>query len=154
KLLYSFHDHDVGIGRVAFHPDGHSIMSTSWDGRLVWRELATDGFRLIANGGPRLLRFSADGHHLAYEPSHGELGMYEVAGPADFKSWERQTPPDEESFMMCLSPDGRAVATASSRAIHLWDTASRTEVSSIPMPGRMWFVLLLFRPDGKSLLYS
>ena len=154
KVLYTFHDHDVGVGRVSFHPDGHSIISTSWDGRLVWRELAQDGFRLVSDGGPRLLRFSQDGAHLAYEPSHGEAGIYEVAQSAVLKEWQKQTAPDEEAFMMCVSPDGELAATSSARGVHLWDTSTGAEVSSISLPSQMWFVLVLFHPNGRSLLYS
>jgi WD40 repeat protein len=154
KLLYTFHDHDIGVGRLRFHPDGHSIVSTSWDGRLVWREIAPDGFRLVSDGGPRLLRFSPDGTQLAFEPSHGQAGIYEVAQSRVFKEWQRQTSPDEEAFTMCLSPDGRLAATSSARMVHLWDTSTGSELAGIPLPGRMWFVLLQFHPDGKSLLYS
>ena len=154
KVLYTFHDHDVGIGRARFHPDGHSIISTSWDGRLVWRELAQDGFRLISDGGPRLLTFSQDGARLAYEPSHGEAGIYEVARSSVLKDWQSQTAPDEEVFMLCLSPDGKLAATSSARGVHLWDTSTRAELSCIHLPSQMWFVLVLFHPNGKSLLYS
>ena len=154
KVLYTFHDHDVGVGRVRFHPDGHSIISTSWDGRLVWRELAQDGFRLVSDGGPRLLSFSQDGTRLAYEPSHGEVGIYEVAQPSVLKDWQRLNEPDEEVFMMCLSPDGSLAATSSARGVHLWDTSKGVELSCIHLPSQMWFVLVLFHPNGKSLLYS
>ena len=56
--------------------------------------------------------------------------------------------------MMCTSPDGRLAATSSARGVHLWDTARAAELSSITLPSQMWFVLVLFHPDGKSLLYS
>jgi WD40 repeat protein len=56
--------------------------------------------------------------------------------------------------MMCISPDGGLAATSSATGIHLWDTEKRSEISFIPMPGRTWFVMVLFNPDGKSLLYS
>ena len=154
QVLYSFHDHDIGVGCLSFHPDGRSIVSTSWDGRLVWRELAQDGFRLVSDGGPRLLRFSADGSRLAYEPSHGELGIYQVAQPSSLRSWRRKVPPDGESFMMCVSPDGRLVATSSTRGVHLWDVAAGEELSCLRLPADRWFVEVMFHPDGKSLLYS
>ena len=154
KVLFSFHDHDTGIGRLLFHPDGHSLISTSWGGRLVWRELAENGFRLLSDAGPRLLQFSPDGTQLVYEPSHGEAGIYEVLQASVFRQWKQQTPAGEEAFMMALSPDGSIAATSSARSICLWDVAAGKELSSILLPSRAWFVQLLFRPDGKSLLYS
>lgn len=154
RVLHTFHDHDVGVGRLSFHPDGHSILSTSWDGRLVWRELAPEGFRLISDGGPRLLRLSPRGDRLAYEPSHGEAGIYEVAQSTVFKEWQGQTAPAGEAFMMCLSPDGRLAATSSDGGVCLWDASRGTELAYLPLPGPLWFVLILFQPDGKSLLYS
>jgi len=153
QVLEVFHDHDVAVGRVVFHPDGRSIISTSWDGRLVWRELAKDGFRFLSQGGPRLLRFSLDGKKLAYEPSHGEAGIYEIVQPAIFKEWQAPTP-DGEASVLCLSPDGHLAATSSGSGVHLWDTTSRAEISFIPESRRTWYVMALFHPDGKSLLYS
>jgi WD40 repeat protein len=121
---------------------------------LVWRELEPEGFRLISDGGPRLLRFSPEGDRLAYEPSHGEAGIYQVAQSSVFKEWQGPTAPDAEAFMMCLSPDGRLAATSSARAVWLWDASRGTELACQPLPAPMWFVMLLFHPDGKSLLYS
>jgi WD40 repeat protein len=70
------------------------------------------------------------------------------------REWKQQTAPGEEAFMMIVSPDGTLAATATARAICLWDVDKGEELANIPLPSQIWFVELLFHPDGKSLFYS
>jgi eukaryotic-like serine/threonine-protein kinase len=143
-----------GGQRIGWHPNGRSLATVGWDRRLVWRQISKDGFRLTTQADARVVQFSADGTRLAFEPSHGQVGLMEVALPAVFHEWQGTSPPDEESFALDVSPDGLLVATSSARGVQLWDAKSREQIDHIPLPNRMWFVTVFFHPDGRSVFYS
>ena len=50
------------VERLAFHPDGDSLVAATWHGELLWVSVRTDGFRLTAPGAQRALRFAV--YHL------------------------------------------------------------------------------------------
>ena len=154
RIVAHFQDHELSVSRLMFHPDGYSLASVGLDNRLSWRQVGHSGWRLSGQAGHGVLRFSADGRKLAYEPAWGQVGLLEVIPSAVFRPWRRTGPPNGEACMLAVGPDGRFVATSSARAVHLWDAAARTEVAHLPLGQQLDRVTVHFHPDGRSLLYS
>ncbi|MCI0536195.1 MAG: WD40 repeat domain-containing serine/threonine protein kinase [Verrucomicrobiales bacterium] len=152
--LAAFQDHENHVHTIAWHPNGDSLISVGWDRKLVWRQLRNDGFRLVTQADPRILRFSPDGRQLAFEPAHGQVALMEATLPSVFHEWQPTAPRDEESFDINVSRDGTLVATSSARGVHLWDTLSRKQIDHIAIQNRMWWVTVHLNPDVTSLFYS
>jgi WD40 repeat protein len=150
----TFTEHERQAERLAFHPAGGSLLSMSWDGRLVWRTTQLDGFRVVGDGSTRALRFSPDGRRLAFSPTHDELALAEVAPPEVFREWRAAESRSEDAYSLATSPDGAVLATAAQSGIHLWDTAAGEEMGVQPLPAKAWWITVFFHPDGRSLIYS
>jgi len=142
------------VERLAFHPDGDSLVAATWHGELLWVSVRTDGFRLTAPGAQRALRFAPGGEQLAYAPSKDELGLLEVATPSALHEWRSSSPPAQESFTMAVSTNGRWVLTGTDNAVQLWDADARAEVASLPLPAKAWWVQVLFGPGDEFFYYS
>jgi eukaryotic-like serine/threonine-protein kinase len=147
-------DHENHVHTLAWHPNGDSLVSAAWDRKLVWRQLRNDGFRLVTQADPRILRFSPDGRRLAFEPAHGQAGLMEATLPTVFHEWQGGGPRDEESFDIDVSRDGTLAATSSARGVHLWDAKSREPIDHITIQNRMWWITVFFNPDATALFYS
>jgi eukaryotic-like serine/threonine-protein kinase len=154
RIIAHFQDHELRVSRLAFHPDGRSLASVGLDNRLVWRQVGHHGWRLSGQAGWHALRFSADGQRLAYEPVRGEFGLLEVVPPAVFRQWRRTSPPLGEASRLAVSSDGRLAATASSRAVHLWNAVTREEIDHLPLAKQIETVTLYFHPEDQTLWYG
>lgn len=149
QVVGHFQDHEQRVVRLVFHPDGRSILSVGLDNRLVWRQLAQGGPRVVAEAGWRVLRLSDDGHRLACEAVAGQVDLLQVISSPVFREWRRATPPNEAAAMLQVRPDGRLVATASEAGLHLWDAPTRSEIAPVPLALPGDFPLPGFTPEGR-----
>jgi Tol biopolymer transport system component len=135
-----------------FAPDGATIASIQWDGRVALRDAAGGVDRpsfLDYGGHARALAFSPDGRSLAVGGSEPGIRLYAIgAGEAG----RPVGMPIRSVNSLVLSPDGRLVAASSnlSEEILLWDLAAGREHARLRGHGSP-VISLAFAPDGRSL---
>jgi WD40 repeat protein len=147
-------DAGTGVQRAAFHPDGQSIVLTTWSGELLWIPFQGKERRLVFESGPGALAFSSDDRRLAFAPSKSELGLLDVATSEVWYSWPTTNPPAGLGFTITTSDDGRWLVTANNARVQLWDMETRGEIDTIPIPVHVWFVTVAFGPGDTALYYS
>lgn len=152
-------DHQKIVLAIAFSPDGKTLASTGYDGRVVLRNLQT---------GARDTKFKDDEltfTSLAFSPD----GKYLVCGGGDgkIKRWQRQngvwhlseplkvSEPGKERTdwvrSLAISPDSKFLVSASKDdRILLWDIQAGTSksLSDAPLKTRT----VAFSPDGQTLV--
>ena len=95
--------------------------------------LFPEAIKRLGKGGINTLRFSPDGSHLAVGTSIG-IWVYNVAN-GDEKIMKMVYP--EQVNSLAFSPDGTTLASSgyANKVIHLWDTKTGMEISSLrPSP--------------------
>jgi WD40 repeat protein len=141
--------------RIAFLPDGKTMVSSHADGFVRFWDIAsgekTRQFR--AHSSPIVgLALSRDGRTLATSCNDSNIGNHTVRlwETATGKPLARYPVPEAGIARVIFSPDGRRVATASwEGALHLWEAASGKLL-------RRWdqFGSPAFTADGKTLLFG
>jgi WD40 repeat protein/tRNA A-37 threonylcarbamoyl transferase component Bud32 len=135
------------LGRVMgaeFSPDGELVAAVSDDRLRVWNARSGELMQTIPFVGPRWIRFSPDGNHVAV--SSGVSGVVRVW---NLETWLHQDLVGK-SFVnhIAFSPDGsQLAASGQDGTIQIWDVetgASRTLVGQGP-GGWSWAA---FSPDG------
>ena len=158
NTLNSWGYRSFGITRVAFSPDGKTILSMCGQQVICLRDAATytEIVRLeIPGPWVSTAVFSPDGHTLAIL-GVAYPGLYEFVRLWDMDTdteigilWEHIGAVKSVSF----SPDGRTLATAGSvdATVRLWDVETQTEI------GRLrghtgWVNSVAFSPGGKTIV--
>ena len=164
----TFRGHDREVTDVIFSPDGGTVASVQWGGRVRLWDPKTGKVRLTleppqppskepAQLGVSALAFSADGARLAGPGPNGELGIWNSRTGAlsvHFKSSSLGTP------TVAFSPDGRTIATGStSHKVRVWDALSGSPDAT--GYGKLVRVFenahdgtverVVFRPDGRQV---
>ncbi len=140
--------HRGSAQRVAFSPDGGSLVSCGQDGRIrLWKvpSFAPDGAFEGHGASVNTLSFSADGGLLASGSSDGTVRVWSFPGG-------RKLDVLDDQVAAAVSPaGGLATISTKARAI-LWD-GNYDEVAALPLLDRRLFSLA-FTPDGASLLVA
>lgn len=140
--------HRGSAQRVAFSPDGASLVSCGQDGLIrLWkvRSFAPDGAFEGHGASVNTLSFSADGGLLASGSSDGTVRVWSFPGGRDLDLLDGQV-------AAAVSPAaGLATISTKARAV-LWDD-NRDEVATLPLLDRRLFSLA-FTADGASLLVA
>jgi WD40 repeat protein len=79
--------------------------------------------------------------------------LFDVAAPSALHRWQSETRP-EEALTMAVSADGNWLATASATTVHLWNTVTRRQIDSRPLPQKAGWVEVLFGPSNRCVYYS
>ncbi len=140
--------HRGSAQRVAFSPDGESLVSCGQDGLVrLWKvpSWASDGAFEGHGASVNTLSFSPDGGLLASGSSDGTVRVWSFPGGRELDLLDGQV-------AAALSPaGGLATISTKARAV-LWD-ANYDEVATLPLLDRRLFSLA-FTADGASLLVA
>ena len=153
--IASLTGHTDRVHAVAFSPDGHTLVSGSYDGTARLWDVATHrqiGAPLNGHDGKVYsVAFSPHSKVVATGADDGMVRLWDVAahrqigGPLNGR--------DGEINAVAFSPDGKVLASGGTLdgVVRLWDVASHRQVG-VPLlghSGAVWSVA--FSPDGKIL---
>jgi WD40 repeat protein len=153
--IASLTGHTDRVHAVAFSPDGHTLLSGSYDGTARLWDVATHrqiGVPLNGHDGEVYsVAFSPNGKVVATGADDGMVRLWGVAT-------HRQigvplNGHDGEINAVAFSPDGKVLASggADDGVVRLWDVASHRQIG-VPLLGHSGVVLsVAFSPDGKVL---
>ncbi|WP_019928169.1 NACHT and WD repeat domain-containing protein [Nocardia sp. BMG111209] len=149
---------------VGFGPDGSTLAVSSPDGGITFwditdpRQPRSIGTPIRAAGefrGTTGVAFSADLHRVVVVGDRGVTQLWDIADPR-----QPAVPVgsiDSTAMSAALSPDGRVVALATTKAVEIWDytgadvaTHAAASLSDIGVAGGTG---LAFRDDGRVLAY-
>jgi RNA polymerase sigma factor (sigma-70 family) len=147
--------HDGATGKVAFSPDGRTLVTGDFDKQLRSRDAATGKVRTTlfferSNEWIDAIFFSPDGRTLATCHHGGTIYLRDPQTGAVRKRLHGFT---EVAWDGSFSPDGKWLAIAGDRAICVWEVATGTELLCFRgHEGRA--IRAEFGPDGRTVLSS
>lgn len=117
--------HTDTITNVAFSPDGHTLLTSSWDHHVkLWDTASWSQTRDLYdnNGAVTIASFSPDGRSILVAPSDGTARIFDVATGAVLR---RLAGTGDELSDGSYSPDGTRIFTAAEdKNPRLWDASS------------------------------
>ncbi|MCY3019615.1 MAG: hypothetical protein NTW87_11375, partial [Planctomycetota bacterium] len=124
--------HRVGTWAVAFFPDGKHAVSGGGDTTLrLWNLEELEEFRAITGltHHPVSVATAPDGRRAVCGTADGTLSLWDVAS-----GWKSDAATSDENKVRAVvfSPDGRLMASASRKAIVVWDSATGLILHSFP----------------------
>src|SRR5262249_25050582 len=131
--------HGGGGMRLAIHPAGRLLASTSWDRTLRLWDIGT-GQELFKTSwdapGLSSLRFSRDGRLLAAHVVDQQLRLWEVIPPCGYQSLVRQPHLDQALYGSCaVSSKHPLLAVARGDGVGLWELPGGRPVAFLPTSG-------------------
>ena len=153
--------HGSWVESVAFSPDGNTVASGGYGGRVntikLWnvasrREIAAFG---EYGGGIRSIAFSPEGNTLASGgASEGAIRLWDVAGKRQIAKLSDADVGISDVWSVAFSPDGTTIASGSGSGytadlLNLWDLATRQHVAILA--NRSGIRTVAFSPDGSML---
>ena len=122
KLIASLEGHSSNVWSVAFSPDGKTLVSSGYDGKVIlW---SVDEKKSIATlekhkGWCRAVAFHPEGSHFATAGEDGTVVIWETAGQKEVKEIKAH---ESAVYGLEFSPDGKTLATASTdKTVKLFD---------------------------------
>ena len=128
NLLATLEGHTSNVWSVAFSPDGKTLVSSGYDGRvIVWSvdEKKSTATLEKHKGWCRSVAFHPQGKHFATAGEDGTTVVWDLEGPKENKEWKAH---EAAIYHLAFSPDGNTLATASTdKTVKLWDWQSGKE---------------------------
>ena len=153
--IASLTGHTDRVHAVAFSPDGHTLLSGSYDGTARLWDVATHrqiGIPLNGHDGEVYsVAFSPHGNVVATGADDGMVRLWDVATHRQIGA--PLNGHDGEINAVAFSPDGKILASggADDGVVRLWDVASHRQIG-VPLLGHSDVVYsVAFSPDGKIL---
>jgi signal transduction histidine kinase len=159
--LCAFAGHQSAVFDVAFHPDGHMLASSSWDGTMRLWDIATcqELVRLSGHGGN--LQFARDGLWLGMgpTPNSGFISLYEVAQTRALRFLGEGAPVPSEPDTLKTSAiwevnfnaDERLLASAGKQGVRVWNLQQGRQLARLTAKQAF---SAFFHPDGEHLVAS
>ena len=153
KTVAELH-HEGGATSLAFSPDGRTLFTAGYDGKVRSWDVATRRLTGSLEGATKTLwslDVSPDGSRVAAAGEDATIYVWTLAGPAAprmLRGHERNV------WEVRFSPDGQQLASGSfDKTARLWDAASGKPLKTLT--GHEQAVVgLAFSPDGKLLATS
>ena len=152
--IASLTGHTDRVHAVAFSPDGHTLLSGSYDGTARLWDMATHrqiGAPLNGHGEVYSVAFSPHGNVVATGGEDTMVRLWDVATHRQIGA--PLNGHDGEINAVAFSPDGKVLASggADDGVVRLWDVASHRQIGA-PLNGHGGAVnAVAFSPDGKVL---
>ncbi len=132
KKLWAVEAHPmaiVGPQGVAFAPDGHSVLSGSWDNTLkLWDLSNGKEIRTFSghSGGVFSVAFSPDGRRVLSGSVDNTLKLWDLSSGKEIRTFSGHS---DIVFSVAFAPDGRSVLSGSwDNTLKLWDLSSGKEI--------------------------
>jgi WD40 repeat protein len=147
-------NHPGGATSVAFSPDGKTLYSGGYDGKVRIWDVASRAPAGVLDGAAKTIwtmDVSPDGSRLAAAGEDSIIYVWALGqpgAPAALRGHQRNI------WEVRFSPDGKLLASGSfDKTVRLWDAAGRKPLKTI-QGHEQAVVGLAFRPDGKLLATS
>lgn len=162
NLVYTIDTQSGIVPAIAISPDGQTIASGSYEGKILLWSVATGQDRPSPEpqeSGIQQLAYTPDGTRLISAQSDGSIRLWDTR--TNKQQALRQH--DDGIWWMALSPDGQLVAYVSytgtpqaitSSTLWLWTLGTDDDRKIISFPDGVLVNSVAFNPDGDQLLYS
>ncbi|MFS0519399.1 caspase family protein [Nostoc sp. UIC 10607] len=158
----STHSQLTSVNSVSFSPDGKTLTSTSYDGKIIiWNLEARKQIQVfrVDNGPIYNASFSLDGKTLAFASDDNKIKLWNLKTGKEIRTLQGHDDEvnsinfrhDGEVNSISFSPDGKTLVSAGDdNKIKLWNLKTGEEIRTFQAHnGRVYSVR--FSPDGKTL---
>jgi WD40 repeat protein len=149
RLRTSIKGHRHGVTGVGISPDGHTIVTASWDGSLRVSEWlsASERFTIPMGAPAECLAYAPTGSAVAVGDREGKIKLWDLASRSVIRSLAGHR---AAVMAVAFTPDGKWLASADAQGtVVLWSWSSGARLETYKLPGPVSG--LSFAPDCRHL---